>query len=151
MSVELQSDRKSNARRPSPDFNKRVGGGSARIADARLGIYLHMLADRISHHACLDYHSLYHMWEQGVPFDKVPAAHRTTAAALDLLYDELLHFAKARHTARSGADDKATKAALLAKLLVALEKKEAAARVTALSEVACKHGYQPFPGAPACR
>ncbi|TMQ08364.1 MAG: hypothetical protein E6J90_40730 [Deltaproteobacteria bacterium] len=91
---------------PASDFDATVGGGAARVADARLGIYLHALADRISHHACLDrtamagpsssgsstwsmaatplpdcgqdHHSLFHMWESGVDFAKIPPAHRTT-------------------------------------------------------------------------
>jgi hypothetical protein len=162
----------------SSDFDTRVGGGAARVADARLGIYLHMLADRISHHACTDlsamagptatgastwslsetampycgqdYHSLYHMWEIGVPFAQVPAAQRTTEAALNLLYDELLAFAQARNTARAGADNAAAKATLVSAILSALQTPAADARIAAVASVACANGYQPFPGTPAC-
>lgn len=161
----------------SSDFDARVGGNAARVADARLGIYLHMLADRVSHHACTDlsamagpsttgantwsvgvtakpycgsdYHSLYHMWEMGVPFAKVPKDHRTTEAALNLLYDELLVFAQARNTARAGAGDSAKKT-LVSALLNALSTKAAGARIAAVAKVACDNKYQPFPGTPAC-
>lgn len=160
------------------DFDATVGGGAARVADARLGIYLHALADRVSHHACLDrsvmagpipassstwsmaatarpvcgqdHHSLFHMWEIGVDFAKVPPAHRTTEAALNLLYDELLAFAKARGTARAGADQAAAKSALVSALLSALQTRAAGARIAAVAKVACDRGHQPFPGAPAC-
>ena len=46
--------------------------------------------------------------------------------------------------------DQATKSALLADILSALETQAAGARIAAVASVACKHGYQPFPGAPAC-
>jgi hypothetical protein len=162
----------------SSDFDTAVGSGATRVADARLGIYLHMLADRVSHHACTDtssmagpsssgpviwsesetssiycqqdYHSLFHMWETGVDFTGVPSANRTTEAALDLLYDELVAFATARNTVRAGASDAATKSALVSAMLAALQTQAADARITALAKVACDNGYQPFPGAPAC-
>src|SRR6185295_11909444 len=45
----------------SPDFDALVAtdgahdAGAAHAADARLGVYLHVLADRISHHVCGDH------------------------------------------------------------------------------------------------
>jgi hypothetical protein len=162
----------------SSDFDTAVGNGAARVADARLGIYLHMLGDRVSHHSCTDtcamagpstgdagtwnesetsnidcnqdYHALFHMWETGVDFSDLPSANLTTEAALDLIYDELVTFATARNTLRSGASDSTTKSALVNAIVTALQTQAADARIIALAQVACDGGYQPFPGSPTC-
>jgi uncharacterized membrane protein YgcG len=162
----------------SDQFDTVVGNGAVRVEDARLGIYAHVLADRISHHACTDtcamagptsggsstwsesetssmycaqtYHALFHIWETGVDFTALPAADRTTEATLSALYDELVSFATARNTLRSGAGDAATKSALVTAMATALEIQAVDARISAMAKVACDNGYQPFPGAPAC-
>jgi hypothetical protein len=157
----------------SPDFDSIVGAGdagSARIMDARLGIYVHALADRISHDACTDtaamagptgdgwteswttgdcdqgYHVLFHAWETGVDFSQVPAANQTTVSALAAVESELASFAKTRGVAGSTADA----GALLSDIATALETADAPGRIGALAAVSCQYGLQPFPGAPAC-
>lgn len=81
---------------------------------AKLGIYLHSLADRVSHHMCTDRstmyptgdgnfntdfstkgcaqgsHFLWHVWEQGTDQNAVEGEdYRTMPVALDLLWEEL--------------------------------------------------------------
>ena len=81
---------------------------------ARMGIYLHSLADRISHHMCTDRshmyptgensfdttfdqwscaqgsHFLWHVWEAGTDQSKVHSQDfRTIEVALDVIWDEL--------------------------------------------------------------
>lgn len=154
-------------------FDAVVGGGAERISDARLGLYLHVLADRISHHRCSDAadvagpepgaaltidmsgaectqgpHVLRHVWETGVDFAKLGAADRTTEAALAAVYDELVVFAGLRETA--SASDAAARDALLAAVAAALQKPGAEPRVSALAAEACARGFVPFPGAPEC-
>lgn len=157
----------------SPEFDSIVeaGAGSERIMNARLGIYLHSLADRISHNVCTDtaamagpsvdgwmeswtagpcdqgYHVLLHAWETGVDFSLVPEANRTTISALSAVYGELLSFANLRGVAAPST----TRAdALLSDLATAIGTPDATARINALAAAACLHGLEPFPGTPAC-
>lgn len=160
----------------SPAFDATVGGGAARIADARLGLYLHVLADRVSHHVCTDasaisgpsgpesafrvdmtnsdcvqgLHALRHMWETGVDFTKVAAKDRTSEAGIGDVFDELAAFAKARGVANATATDATKRAALLASIAAALAKPGADVRVGAIASIACNGALAPFPGAPAC-
>ncbi|HEX8113998.1 MAG TPA: hypothetical protein VF516_39975, partial [Kofleriaceae bacterium] len=96
----------------APDFDALVATDGAHdtspahAADARLGVYLHMLADRISHHVCADrsviagpspsgfsvdltsaecaqgIHLLRHAWETGVGYARLFPQDRTTLAML---------------------------------------------------------------------
>ncbi len=140
------------------------------LADARLGVYLHILADRITHHECTDkgviagptvagfnidlsndqcvvgWHFLHHAWETGVDFTLVPEADRTTQAALETVYDELQKFATARGLTPRNID----KAMLLADLATALETYDAIPRVTAMTAVGCARGLVAFPGQATC-
>jgi hypothetical protein len=150
--------------------------GSANAANARLGIYLHALADRISHHVCTDRspltgprglqrsfdvdmsnpdctqgpHALRHLWEVGVDQSLLAAADRTTAAALGAIYDELLVFAGNRGVLRPQAQLPETRAAVLDELSRALSKADGAQRLDALTLAACSRGLAPFPGASDC-
>jgi hypothetical protein len=89
---------------------------------AKLGIYLHALADRYSHHLCVDHsyfypdkkgnyqthfsrkycaqgsHFLWHVWEQGTnqSTQNLDIPHQTIRPALNAVYDELLAYAKYR-------------------------------------------------------
>lgn len=149
--------------------------GSEHALDARLGVYLHALGDRVSHHVCTDasvltgpdadgefteymdnsdcvqtLHAVRHAWETGVDYSLLDEADRTTEAALDAVYDELLVFAQARGTLRSEASRAAYREELLAAVTGVLQNEDAAARIGSLAGIACAHGFEPFPGAPAC-
>ncbi len=156
----------------SPQFDSVVGVDGTRAKNARLGIYIHSLADRISHHACTDsaamagptkgkwteewtdnncdqgYHALFHMWETGVDFTLVPSTNRTTEATLNIIYDELSVFAQMRGVLKSDASAK--KAALVSAMLKALQTSAADARIRDFAKVSCDNGYASFPGAPVC-
>ncbi|HEX7840283.1 MAG TPA: hypothetical protein VF469_22550 [Kofleriaceae bacterium] len=164
----------------APDFDSLVATDGAHdasaghAADARLGVYLHMLADRISHHVCADrsvisgpsasgffvnltnsdcaqpIHLLRHAWETGVSYAQLAPQDRTTLAMLSSVYQELVAFARARGVLRPGADTTATQAAYTAELARALEKFAAQDRIAALDAVGCAHGLSPLPGQPAC-
>ncbi|TMQ18192.1 MAG: hypothetical protein E6J90_20725 [Deltaproteobacteria bacterium] len=163
----------------APDFDALVAtdgahdASAAHAADARLGVYLHMLADRISHHVCEDVsvisgptasgfsvnltrpecaqpiHLLRHAWETGVDFAQLAPQDRTTLAMLSSVYQELVAFARVRGVLRSGADSPAAQATSTAQLAAALEKFTAPDRVAALDAVGCAHGLTPLPGQPA--
>lgn len=160
----------------APGFDAVVGGSNARARDARLGVYLHTLADRVSHHVCVDrslltgpyasgdtfrfdftdgecvqdLHALRHLWETGVDFSQLPTAHRTTEAALSAVYDELVAFAQARGVLRAGAADPAFKGAVLQSVAAALAEVDAVQRMTRVAQAACARGYAPFPGTVTC-
>jgi hypothetical protein len=164
----------------APDFDALVAADGARdpspghAADARLGIYLHMLADRISHHVCGDHsvisgptndgffvnltnsecaqpiHLLRHAWETGVDYALLAPQDRTTLAMLQSVQQELVAFARARGVLRAGADSPAVQAAYTAQIAAALQKVAATDRVAALNAIGCSRGFAPFPGQPAC-
>lgn len=147
--------------------------GEDRAADARLGVYLHSLADRISHHVCADTahlslsedgfsydatsddctqgtHALRHLWEAGVDPDVLSAADRTTPAALETIADELADFAGYRGVYRADRDTDEARTALLRAIGEAIALPNAGDRIDALAAVACDAGVAPFPGMPAC-
>ncbi|MGH2901561.1 MAG: hypothetical protein ACRDMZ_22995, partial [Solirubrobacteraceae bacterium] len=164
----------------APDFDALVATDGAHdaspghAADARLGLYLHMLADRISHHVCGDHsvisgpaddgffvnltnsecaqpiHLLRHAWETGVNFALLAPQDRTTIAMLQSVYQELVAFARARGVLRPGADSAASQAAYTAQIAAALQQFAAPDRVAALDAIGCAHGLAPLPGQPAC-
>ncbi|MGW0044700.1 hypothetical protein [Rhodococcus sp. NPDC003348] len=146
--------------------------------NARVGVYLHALGDRISHHACTDVgtivppgpdlpgfridlnvpscdqgpHALRHEYETGVDFAGLEPGDRTTEATLSMVYDELVAFARVRGTLDQRATAPEAKAALVGGGLVpALEIRDPVARLTAVVGVGCRAGVPPFPGNPACR
>jgi hypothetical protein len=164
----------------APDFDALVATDGAHdasaghAADARLGVYLHLLADRITHHVCTDrsvisgpsasgfsvdltdpecaqgIHLLRHAWETGVDYARLLPQDRTTLAMLQAVHQELVAFARARGVLRPGADLPATRAAYTGELARALQTFQAADRVAALDAVGCAHGLAPLPGQPAC-
>jgi len=164
----------------APRFDALVasdGAGDAsapHAADARLGVYLHILADRITHHVCTDQsviagpnssgfqvaltnpdcqqaiHVLRHAWETGVDFSTLLAQDHTTEAALSTVYSELVAFAKARGVLRAGADKSSTKSSYTSALTAALQEFDALDRVTAINAIGCAHGLAPLPGQPSC-
>ncbi|MCQ4119627.1 hypothetical protein [Rhodococcus tibetensis] len=159
----------------SAQFDSWIGSESS---NARIGIYLHALGDRISHHVCTDAgtitppspdrpefridlnkptcdqgpHAVRHEYETGVDFAGLAPEDQTTAAALSMVYDELVEFARIRGTLAARATEPANKNALLLDgLLPALQVREPTLRVEAVTEVGCRFGVPAFPGNPACR
>ncbi|MBI2893837.1 MAG: hypothetical protein HYY06_09815 [Deltaproteobacteria bacterium] len=130
-------------------------------AEARLGIYLHTLADRISHHVCGDasrvngpraatgdfivtydddeceqgIHGLRHAWEVGVS-----PLYETTPAALDVTYDELVVYAESL-----GIRSHAAKEEIVAAALEVLEIVGAQERLDAMTALLDAWG-EPLPG-----
>jgi hypothetical protein len=158
------------------DFDTVIGGSAQRVADARLGIYLHALGDRISHHVCTDrtalvgpiglprafsvdmsnsdcgqaLHALRHMWEVGVAQSGLAAEDQTLSASLALIYDELAAFAGARGTLTPDADLPASRDEFIAELMSALAREDGGQRLEALMRIGCARGFEPFPGLGAC-
>jgi hypothetical protein len=147
--------------------------GAERAEDARLGLYLHALADRVSHHVCGDAsyvylddqgfyadlthddctqgaHALRHFWEWGVTAESLDPVHRTTGAALSVVTDELAVFAARRGVYVAERDTEPARAALLLGLEAALAEPEAVDRMAGVANLACSMGLEPFPGMPAC-
>ncbi|NLE81810.1 MAG: hypothetical protein GX610_19965 [Rhodococcus sp.] len=159
---------------PSSQFDSWTGSQSW---NARIGIYIHALADRISHHTCIDAgtvatpspgqpafvidlnqptcdqppHSSGHVYETGVDFAGLEPEDRTTEAALSIVYDELVEFAQVRGTLDNSATATAVKNALLDDgLLPALETRNPVERLQAVTDVGCRSGVPAFPGNPTC-
>lgn len=148
----------------------------AEADNARLGIYVHAVADRISHHRCIDdsvlagpdsdndfdldmsspecsqgNHVLRHAWEAGVDQSALAAVDRTTEAALRAVWDELVAAAYDRGVLKARALRPAYRDALLEDLVEAIEEVDAEDRLEALRDVACDRGLEAFPGsASAC-
>ena len=160
----------------SSSFDTLVGGGAGRIADARLGVYIHAYGDRISHHVCLDdsylygptksgtewtadmtsgnceqgLHSIRHIWETGTNYKLLLSPDRTTIAYLGDALQELGAFAKARGVLSKRATDTSAVSALVTDLTNAESTQGVSARLAALRTVTCSLGLAPFPGEPAC-
>lgn len=161
--------------RRSDEFDAIIGGTPAQVADARLGVYLHALADRVSHHVCTDtselvgptgtarsftaamtssdctqgLHALRHLWETGIEQDLLASADRTLAAALTSVADELSAFAVARGL-RAQPWPAAQRDAFVAALVTAIEEPDAGDRLEAIRALGCAHGQEAFPGLAAC-
>ena len=160
----------------SDSFDTHVGGGAARAADARLGVYIHAFGDRISHHVCLDdsylygpteagaawtadmtsgncsqgLHSIRHIWETGTDYNLLLPPDRTTIAYLGDAYKELAMFAKARGVLAPRAANQTAAQQLVTDLATAEATQATAGRLAALNGVTCARGLVPFPGEPAC-
>ncbi|MGH7294755.1 MAG: hypothetical protein ACRELB_07480, partial [Polyangiaceae bacterium] len=157
----------------SDAFDSLVGGGAGRIADARLGVYIHAFGDRISHHVCLDdsylygptggsgwtadmtsgnceqgLHSVRHIWETGTNYQMLLPPDRTTIAYLQDAYKELATFAQARGVLSPGATNTTNATALVTDLTNAEATVGTAARLAALHDATCARGLAPFPGEP---
>ncbi|MFD1812163.1 hypothetical protein [Rhodococcus gannanensis] len=158
----------------APQFDSWVGAESW---NARIGIYIHALADRISHHACTDAgtvtapsaerpdfridlnkptcdqgpHAVRHEYETGVDVTGIEPEDRTTEAALSMIFDELSEFAQVRGVLDESAMAPSEKSALLGDgLLPALQHRNPIERLAAVTEVGCRFGVSAFPGSPAC-
>lgn len=158
-------------------FDQALGGDPGQVANARLGIYLHALADRISHHVCTDptvlvgpapspsrdfvvdmstpdcgqgWHALRHIWEIGIDAALIAGPDRTLEATLVAEYDELATFATARGVSLPGAGDPDRRDDWVARLMPVLAIADGAQRLEAIGRLACASGFTPFPGAGQC-
>lgn len=147
--------------------------GNTEAPDAKAGIYLHTLQDRISHHKCMDVtylsapymtpgenfvanyprnechqaiHLLWHGWEIGVDQNQVPVADRTLYAALDLTYDELLIYAERRGWALAQAKDPKYKHEVINAIHQALQTPAPWDRINYLIRSMDNFGYARLPG-----
>ncbi len=137
---------------------------------ARMGIYLHSLADRISHHMCTDRstmyretdgnfntefssygcgqgsHFLWHVWEQGTDQNDIADQdYRTLEVALDVIWDELV--ARGRDLGIEGVNSPVLdKATAIQGLLDVLGIYESAERLNAMVEFLVNNGLEPLPG-----
>jgi len=92
-----------------------------------------------------------HEYETGVDFAGLAPEDRTTEAALSMVYDELVAFARVRGTLDARATAPTTKTALVSDgLLPALEIRDPVERLTAVTAVGCRNGVPAFPGNPVC-
>ena len=150
-----------------------VGNTPTHISDARIGIYIHALGDRTSHHVCLDngylfgpedagvnweanmsnpqcgqgLHALRHIWESGVQYSSLDVEDQTTPNYLGNAYDELIQFATARGVLSPKAPAKKD---IVAALSNAISTTGAQARLDQLNQVTCGYGLVAFPGTTPC-
>lgn len=148
--------------------------GKARAPFARIGIYLHALQDRVSHHVCTDQsyaagpmkdgpmfvidmtskecsqplHFLRHAFEVGIPQGELAPADRTMSAGLAVTFDAVQAFAKLRGvtppTAAPARDE------LLSGLEGVLAIADPVARQDAMIALGCARGIAPLWGLGAC-
>lgn len=137
---------------------------AAHVEYARVGVYMHLLQDRISHYLCgnasvmyadptspddvfADYsaaecdqphHAIRHAWETGYAID---GEHEATRAALEMTWDELLDYASWKGVASSSASSAAYKAAWIDAIIANLEIADADARWTAMHDQRSSAGY----------
>ncbi|MCY1015053.1 hypothetical protein [Pyxidicoccus sp. MSG2] len=157
----------------SAQLNQYLGGTASDVANARLGIYLHTLADRVSHHVCTDaasivgplarnegfredinnpecgqaVHLLRHLYETGVMFSSLSPQDQTTTAVLGEVWNELVQFASARGVLNPNATQSAYRNAIVGALNTALQEPSAPRRIARVNKVACDRGWELFPGA----
>lgn len=164
----LREDAKGDPLFYSHDLAQVVGEKNAPLA--KLGIFLHLLQDRYSHHMCsdrsvirqkegtgvftFDYdpehcgqgaHLIGHLWEIGVPHNDVAPEFRTIAPALDATYDSLLEYGKTfqRLTNKPIA---LSKEAITVKVSQALAIEDPNKRLAAMTALFKEYKLQPLPG-----
>jgi hypothetical protein len=139
------------------------------VSFAKLGIYLHTYADRVSHHMCTDRswflreasgdytseydsvacaqgsHFLWHSWEQGTEQEggNLEPQFQTIRPALEAVYADLLENARLRRlTLRAGVDAPA----LIDRLVSVLAIYDPATRLDAMVALMDEKGVLPLPG-----
>jgi hypothetical protein len=136
---------------------------------AKLGVFLHSLADRFSHHMCTDAswfkqedsgdynseydqircaqgsHFLWHAWEQGTlqDTDNLNPRFQTMRPALSSVYDQLLITARLRGVQVRLDQDKSAILDQLVEVLGIFDPKQRLDAMVALME---RHGALPLPG-----
>ncbi|MFI4957227.1 MAG: hypothetical protein ACHQAX_08480 [Gammaproteobacteria bacterium] len=156
-------------------FARDIGAyvGEANANDAKMGIYLHVLQDRISHHSCMDtatlsdplqtadenfvatydpavchqgIHLVWHGWEAGQVQSEVPAEQQTMYPSLSTTYDELLLYAELHRTVSPLALDPQYKKVILDKIYLALQQENPPERIAVLIAEMKVFGLKPMPG-----
>jgi hypothetical protein len=133
---------------------------------ARMGIYLHVLQDRISHAECEDASTLSGPDDKGQFYfkydtktctqDKHAYGHyleigwenlpERTVSALDYTYNELATFAKAFPQWTTGKPAAPAKEQLIADITAALKVEDGCQRMSAMIRIADKYGFEQMPG-----
>ncbi|MCH9756962.1 MAG: hypothetical protein K0U37_07220 [Gammaproteobacteria bacterium] len=139
------------------------------VAFAKMGIFVHALADRYSHHMCIDssyfyqksndnytsiYSSLYcgqgshflwHVWEQGTnqTNHNLGIEHQTMKPALEAVYDQLLAYAQYKNIAINPTLDKQ---AIIDDLILVLQTFDPLERLQKMVALMEKNKLLPLPG-----
>lgn len=148
------------------DFDQHVGIDIAK--EARIGVYLHVLQDRISHHICLDsssltgpgidgnfwladlsneecaqdIHVLRHAYEQATDYDQLDTSDQTTLAALKATYSELQLFAQLNNLQPVINDAEP----LMENIAETLKIVDAVTRLESIAQISCDNQLNPYPG-----
>lgn len=137
---------------------------ASHISPAKMGIYLHLLQDRVSHHICgdasvmyedpasaddyvADYdtdecdqptHALRHAWETGSTYDD---DHAATREGLEATYAELLVYAASKGLDVSTVEDNSVRDAWIEAILANLEIEDGGDRWQAMHDQRAAAGY----------
>ena len=139
------------------------------IAYAKMGIFLHTLADRYSHHMCTDNsyfyreadgnytsyysptdcaqgsHFLWHVWEQGTNQSTANLAieHQTMRPALEAVYEQLIDYA---HYQKIPINPKLNKQTIIDELIVVLQTLDPTERLNQMVNLTEHYQLLPLPG-----
>ena len=139
------------------------------VAFAKMGIFVHVLADRYSHHMCTDNsyfypidddnytsiysatdcaqgsHFLWHVWEQGTnqADSNLNIKHQTMRPALEAVYDQLIAYAKYKNIA---INQTTNKQALMDELIIVLQTFDSEERLQKMVQLMEKYKLLPLPG-----
>jgi hypothetical protein len=140
------------------------------LAFAKMGIFLHALGDRFSHHACTDRswfyrqpsgnftskydsvacgqgsHFLWHVWEQGTvqSTDNLDPQHQTMRPTLDAVFDQLVAYGPLRGVPVSA--NVAKKQQIINQLIAVLEIYDSQQRLDAMVQLMDQYRVLPLPG-----
>ncbi len=136
---------------------------------AKMGVFVHALADRYSHHMCTDNsyfykeennhytsvysakpcaqgsHFLWHTWEQGTNQSdtNLSTLHQTMRPALEAVYDQLLSYAKYQHITINQHLDKTN---IIHQLILVLQTFDPEERLQKMVTLMEKNDVLPLPG-----
>ena len=139
------------------------------VSFAKMGIFVHALSDRYSHHMCTDHsyfyqtpdknytsaysslycaqgsHFLWHVWEQGTNQTdaNLKLEHQTMRPALEATFDQLLAYAKHKDIAINQTLDKQT---IIDELILVLQTFDPTERLQKMVELMEKNNVLPLPG-----
>lgn len=147
-----------------PSTSMALAMPAAHVPYARLGVYMHLLQDRVSHYLCgnasvmyedptdpqdvfADYsadecdqihHAIRHAWETGYP---ITGEHEATRAALEMTWDELATYAMEKGIDSALASDPDAKNAWIDAIIENLEISDAEDRWVAMHTQRSSAGY----------